>query len=109
MLARECYQAVLASKANHTWMIKEKNSEVVKALETIELVEGELTKVTKVGTGLDPSTKGEIIKFQKENLDIFAWSHENMLDIFEDIIQYRLNVNPERKPVQQKRRVFALE
>jgi len=54
VLARECYQAVLASKANHTWMIKEKNSKVVKALETIELVEGELTKVTKVGASLDP-------------------------------------------------------
>ena len=83
VLAHECYQGVLASKANHTWMIKEKNSEVVKALETIELV---VMKVTKVWMSLDPSTKGEIIKFLKENLDIFAWSHENMLDISKDII-----------------------
>ena len=32
VLARECYQAVMALKENHTWMINEKNSEVVEAL-----------------------------------------------------------------------------
>ena len=80
--------AVLALKENHTWMIEEKNSEVVEALETIELVEGESTKVTKVGTSLDPLTKGEIVKFLKENIDVFAWNHEDMLGISKDIIQH---------------------
>ena len=109
VLARECYQVVLTLKENHTWMIEEKNSEVVKALETIELVEGESTKVTKVGTGLDPSMKGEIVKFLKENLDVFAWNHEDMPGISKNIIQHRLNVNLERKPIQQRRRVFTFE
>ena len=41
------------------------------------------------------------------NLDVFAWSHE---DIFApEIIQHKLNVNPDRKPIQQRRRVFAPE
>ena len=57
VLTCECYQAVLALKENNTWMIEEKNLEVVEALKTIELVEGEPTKVTKVGMSLDPSTK----------------------------------------------------
>ena len=48
---------VLILKENHTWTIEEKNLEAVEALETIELVEGELMKVTKVGTSLDPLTK----------------------------------------------------
>ena len=72
MLARECYQAVLASKENHTWMIEEKTPEVMEALETIKLVEGELTKTTKVGTNLNPLTKEKIISFLKNNLDMFA-------------------------------------
>ena len=42
-------------------MIKEKNSEAVEALETTELIESELMKVTKVGTSLDPSMKEQII------------------------------------------------
>ena len=88
-------------------MIKEENLEAIQALETIELVEGEPTKVTKVGTSLDPSMKGEIGKFLKENLVVFVWRHEDMPGISNDIIQHRLNVNLERKPVQQRRRVFA--
>jgi len=89
------------------WMIKEENSKAIEALEAIELVEGESTKVTKVGMSLDPSMKGEIGKFLKENLNIFVCSHKDMLGISYDIIQHCLNVNLERKPVQQRRRVFA--
>lgn len=45
----------------------------------------------------------------KENLDVFAWSHKDVPGISIDVIQQHLNVNPKRKLVQQKRRVFALE
>jgi len=39
VLARECYQAVLATKENYTWMIQEKEEEKVEVLEIVELVE----------------------------------------------------------------------
>ena len=39
VLAIECYQAVLAVKENHTWMIEKKNEDKVEALEIVELVE----------------------------------------------------------------------
>ena len=45
----------------------------------------------------------------KENLDVFAWSHKDVPGISIDVIQQHLNVNPKRKLVQQRRRVFALE
>ena len=57
VLARECYQAVLASKENHTWMIEDKTQEVVEKLKTIELVEGDSTKMTRVGTSQNLQTK----------------------------------------------------
>ena len=41
-------------------------------LETIELVEGDPTKTTKVGTSLSTQTKKEIVNFLKDNLDVFA-------------------------------------
>ena len=72
MLARECYQAVLASKENHTWTIEEKTPEIVEKLETIELVEGSPPKTTQIGMNLSPKTKEEIISFLKNNLDIFT-------------------------------------
>ena len=52
VLTRECYQAVLVAKENHTWMIKEKEEDKVEALEIVELVEGEATKTTRIGTTL---------------------------------------------------------
>ena len=72
VLARECYQAVLASKENHTWTIEKKNPEIIEKLETIELVEGSPEKTTQVGTNLNPETKEEIVSFLKDNLDVFA-------------------------------------
>ena len=41
VLARECYQAVLAAKENHTWMIEGNDEDKMEALETVELAEGE--------------------------------------------------------------------
>ena len=90
ILARECYQAVLAAKENHTWMIEEKEKEKVETLETVELVEGEPMKTTKVGTTMCVDMKKKLVQFLKENLDIFAWRHEDMLGIFTEIIQHKL-------------------
>ena len=71
----------------------------MEALETMELVEGEATKTTRIGTTLSPEMRTRLVQFLKENLDVFAWSHEDMLDISPKVIQHKLNVDPERKPV----------
>ena len=109
VLARECYQAVLVVKENHTWIIKEKEKEKVEALVTVELIDGEPTKTSRVGMTLSTKMGRRLVHFLKENLDVFAWSHEDMPGISTEIIQYMLNVDLEKKPIQQKRRVFALE
>ena len=98
---------VLASKENHTWKIEEKTPKIIEKLETIELVEGSPEKTTQIGSNLSPETREGIVSFLKDNLDVFAWSHEDMLGIPASIIQHRLNVDLEKKPVQQRRRVFA--
>ena len=80
-------------------MIEEKEEERMEALETVELVEGEADMMTKIGMTLSPEMRTRLIRFLKENLDVFAWSHEDMPDISLEVIQHKLNVNPERKPV----------
>ena len=85
-MARECYHAVLAAKENHTWMIEEKEEDKMKALETVELAEGEVNKMTKIGTMLSPEMRTRLIQFLKENLDVFAWSHEDMPGIALEVI-----------------------
>ncbi|XP_050254592.1 uncharacterized protein LOC126700444 [Quercus robur] len=109
VLARECYQAVLARKENHTWTIEEKEEDGVEILEAVELVEGNADRTTRIGTTLSPEMRARLIKFLRGNLDVFAWSHEDMPGISPGIIQHRLNVDPNRKPVQQRRRTFAPE
>ena len=90
-------------------MIGEKEEDKVEALETIELVEGEETKKTRIGMTLSPEMRIKLVQFLKENTDGFVWTHEDMLGISPKVIQHKLNVDQERKPVQQRQRVFALE
>ena len=72
VLARECYQAVLAIKENHTWMIEKKKEEKVKALETVALVDGESKKTMRIRTTLSDQMKRRLVQFLKGNLDVFA-------------------------------------
>ena len=98
-MARECHQVVLASKENHMWTIEEKTIEIIEKLETIKLAEGSLGKTTQIRTNLSPATKEVIVNFLKDNLDVFAWSQEDMPGIPVSIIQHHLNVDPGKKPV----------
>ena len=111
VLARECYQAALASRENRTWVINElepipRPSEIPQEVE-IDL--GDSTKVLKIGTTIPTSEKEKMISFLRANQDVFAWKHEDMPEIDRKIIQHRLNVNTECKPIQQKKRIFAPE
>ena len=90
-------------------MIEENEEDKIEALEEVELVEGKSTMTTKIGTTLSPEIRSMLVQFLKENLDVFAWSHEDMPGISPKVIEHKLNVNPEKKPVQQKQRVFAPE
>ena len=99
-MAKECYQAVLVAKENHSWMIEEKEEDKVEALEEVELVEGMTTKTTRIRTTLSHEMRSMLVQFLKENLDVFAWSHEDMLGISPKVIEHKLNVNLEKKPIQ---------
>ena len=56
---------MLAAKENHTRMIEEKEEDKVEALETVELVEGETTKTTRIGTTLSPEMRTRLVQFLK--------------------------------------------
>ena len=49
---------------------------------------------------LSSEMRTRLIEFLKENLDVFAWSNEDMPGISPKIIQHKLTVDLERKPVQ---------
>jgi hypothetical protein len=45
--------------------------------------------------------------FLRRNMEVFAWSHEDMPRISPEEIVYVLNMDSTMKPVKQKRRKFA--
>ena len=88
LLAQECYQTILASKENHAWVVEEEPKKPAKDLEDVKLVEGDLTKVTKVRGELDSTLKDKTVEFLKQNLDIFAWTHEDTPSINNKVIEH---------------------
>jgi hypothetical protein len=49
------------------------------------------------------------VNFLHKNMEVFAWSHEDMPGISPEEIVHILNVDPDMKPVKQKKRKFAPE
>ncbi|KAM1420921.1 hypothetical protein ACFX2I_003234 [Malus domestica] len=60
-------------------------------------------RMVKIGTTLSPPIRLALISFLQENIEVFAWSYEDMPDISPDIICHRLSIDPKTKPVRQKR------
>ena len=84
-------------------------AEPTEILEDIPLEEGNLEKFTRIGTSMKEKTKQDLVQFLRENIDVFAWSYEDMPGIDPSVITHRLNVYPSSKPVRQKKGVFAPE
>ena len=84
-------------------------AEPTEALEDISLNENNPERCTRVGVDLNEKIKKDLVQFLKKNIDVFAWSHEDMPSIDPSVITHSLNVRPSSKPVRQKKKVFALE
>ena len=63
----------------------------------------------KLGENLSPELKNGLICVLKANLDVFAWTHEDMVGIHPDVMCHHLNISPDFKPVRQKRRAMDVE
>ena len=83
--------------------------ELIEVLEDISLDERNPERCTRVGADLEGRIKEDLVQFLRKNIDVFAWSHEDMPGIDPNVITHRLNVCPSSKPVRQKKRVFAPE
>ena len=102
LAARECYLAMLATDEQvQTMNIKEKRIvvEPIEVLEDISLDENNPKRCTKVGADLKEKIKKDLVHFLKKNINVFAWSHEDMPGIDPSVITHRLNVCPSSKPV----------
>ena len=67
------------------------------ALANISLNESNPERCIKIGVDLEGKIKEDLIQFLKKNIDVFAWSHEDMPGIDPSVITHRLNVCPSFK------------
>ncbi|KAM1360211.1 hypothetical protein ACFX2F_047095 [Malus domestica] len=75
-------------------------------LEKVSILKDYPDRMVKIGTTLSPPIRLSLISFLQENTKVFTWSYEDMPGISLDIICYRLSIDPETKPVRQKRRSY---
>ncbi|KAL5546086.1 hypothetical protein UlMin_005773 [Ulmus minor] len=89
--------------------VAEQHGEPVEELTEVPLFDDEPEKTCKIGSALTGKFKEDLVTFLREHRDVFAWSHEDMHGIDPDVIVHRLNIDPNFKPIKQKRRTFNAE
>ena len=106
MAARECYIAMLEME-NHqqTMCIEERRTmvEPVEELEVVTLDESRPERITRMGTLASQPIRQSLVSFLKMNQDVFAWSHDDMLEIDPSVIVHRMNMNPASSPIRHKK------
>ncbi|GKV25969.1 hypothetical protein SLEP1_g35338 [Rubroshorea leprosula] len=81
----------------------------VEDVEEVHIDDRDPSRKTQIGTRLNPEERAELIAFLRANNDVFAWTSVDMPRIPTSISQHKLNTNPLKKPVAQKRRLFGGE
>ncbi|CAL8135695.1 unnamed protein product [Prunus armeniaca] len=59
-------------------------------------------RTVQIGTSLSLTLRTEFIAFLRANLEVFAWSYDDMPGISPDVICLKLSISPSVKPVRQK-------
>jgi hypothetical protein len=110
LTARKCYNTSMKKVPDSTTLtvasVHEAKGEPAEPLDEVLIGDG---KVLQIGTCLEKEVREDLVKFLHNNVEVFAWSHEDMPGISPEEIVHVLNVNPGARPVKQKRRKFAPE
>ncbi|KAL0435037.1 UNVERIFIED_CONTAM: Retrovirus-related Pol polyprotein from transposon [Sesamum radiatum] len=75
----------------------------------IEIIPENPDKTTRIGSHLGEEAKKEITLCLQRNADIFAWTPQDLEGIDPQVIIYHLNIDPNYKPVKQKKNHFGPE
>jgi hypothetical protein len=61
-------------------------------------------KMVTINATLEPEEEKDLLEFLRKNQDVFAWSASDLRGVSRDIIEHRLDINPNIKPKKQKLR-----
>ena len=61
-------------------------------------------KILKIGSSLNSDEKERLIYFLKQHQEVFAWTYEDMPGLDPKLVEHRLVLKPDCKPIKQKLR-----
>ena len=101
VVAWECHITMIEMEdQQQTMCIEEQRAlaEPVEELEEVNLDDARPKQTTRIGTLDSWLVRQALITFLRDNQDVFAWSHEDMLGIDPSITVHKLNVSPSFLP-----------
>ncbi|WJX60185.1 hypothetical protein P8452_45419 [Trifolium repens] len=78
-------------------------------LQEIDIGNGSVKRPTYISAIIDPNLKVKVIELLKEYKDCFAWDYSEMPGLSKELVEHRLPLRPDKKPVKQLPRRFAPE
>ena len=66
-------------------------------------------RLVQIGSTLFSEERERLVALLKDFKDVFAWSYEDMPGIDPEIVQHRIPLDPEARPVKQKLRRIRLD
>ncbi|XP_074363782.1 uncharacterized protein LOC141704443 [Apium graveolens] len=100
------------SEARLHQMVSTKDKEKFEAVvetEEVQIDKSSPNKKVRIGSGLEESFREELVSLLWEYKYIFSWCPRDMPELHESIAMHSLDVNPNKKPIKQKRRNFDPE
>jgi len=76
-------------------------------LEEVDICDGTVKRPTYIGTKIDKAFKVQIIELLKESKDCFALDYYEMPCLSRDVVELKLPIKPNKKPVKQTPRRFV--
>ncbi|MCI14504.1 hypothetical protein A2U01_0035635, partial [Trifolium medium] len=78
-------------------------------LQEIDIGDGSVKRPTFISANINPDLKLKLVKLLKDYKDYFAWDYNEMPGLSRDLVEHRLPLLPDKKPVKQLPRRFAPE
>ncbi|PNX65520.1 hypothetical protein L195_g054579 [Trifolium pratense] len=78
-------------------------------LQEIDIGDGSIKRPTYISVNIDPSLRDKMVELLKKYKDCFAWDYSEMPGLSRNLVEHRLPLRPDKKPVKQLPRRFAPE
>ncbi|CAJ2638053.1 unnamed protein product [Trifolium pratense] len=78
-------------------------------LQEVDIGDGSVKRPTYISANIDPTLRERMVELLKKYRDCFAWDYNEMPGLSRNLVEHRLPLRPDKKPVKQLPRRFALE